>query len=78
MKSRRHDTHTKEFRKWLKEYLCLLEKAQNIQHLPDTEQQKLLRNQHPFILDELTKKGMTPVMREMLDSYLQILLKHCA
>ena len=78
MKSRRHDTQTKEFRKWLKEYLYLFEEAKDIQYLPCPEQQKLLRNQHPFILDELTKKGLSPVMREMLDSYLQILLKHCA
>lgn len=66
-----------EFKKWMKEYLYLFEEAQNIQHLPYSEQFKLLRNQHPFILDDLTKKGMPPDIRELLDNYLQILMNQC-
>ncbi len=77
MKSRRYNKRTEEFRKWMKEYLYLFEEAQDIQYLPYPEQLKLLRLQHPMILDELTKKGMSPVMREILDGYMQILLKHC-
>ena len=61
----------------MKEYLYLFEKAQDIQNLPYSEQRKLLRNQHDFILDELSKKGMPPMMREQIDIYMKILLSHC-
>ena len=61
----------------MKEYLYLFEKAQDIQNLPYSEQRKLLRNQHDFILDELEKKGMPPMMREQIDIYMKILLSHC-
>ncbi|MBE6875671.1 MAG: hypothetical protein E7496_02940 [Ruminococcus sp.] len=77
MKSNLSGKYRKEFQKWLKEYLYLFEEAQDIQYLPYPEQLKLLRNQHPFILDELEKKGMSPFMRDMLDGYMQILLKNC-
>ncbi|GEM_PF-3213146 len=67
-----------EFQKWMKKYLYLFEEAQDIQHLPYSEQLKLLRNQHSFTLDELCRQGMSPFMREYLDQYMQILLAHCA
>ncbi|MBR7085225.1 MAG: hypothetical protein IKI37_08635, partial [Oscillospiraceae bacterium] len=67
----------KEFQKWMKEYLYLFEEAQDIQYLPYSEQRKLLRNQHDFILDELSEKGMPPLMREQIDIYIKILLSHC-
>ena len=77
MKSRGYERNKKEFQKWMKEYLYLFEEAQDIQHLPYPEQRKLLRNQHDFILDELEKKGMPPMMREQIDIYMKILLSHC-
>lgn len=77
MKSRRMEQNKKEFRKWMKEYLYLFEEAQDIQHLPYPGQRKLLRNQHDFILEELSKKGMPPLMREQIDTYIKILLSHC-
>ncbi|MBR1554957.1 MAG: hypothetical protein IJ644_06130 [Oscillospiraceae bacterium] len=77
MKSNLSGKYMPEFRKWMKEYLYLFEKAQDIQYLPYPEQLKLLRNQHPLILDELEKKGMSLFMRDMLDGYMQILLSQC-
>ena len=61
MKSNLSGKYRKEFQKWLKEYLYLFEEAQDIQYLPYPEQLKLLRNQHPFILDELEKKACPPL-----------------
>ncbi len=77
MKSRWYERNKKEFQKWMKEYLYLFEEAQDIQYLPYSEQRKLLRNQHDFILDELSEKGMPPLMREQIDTYIKILLSHC-
>ena len=77
MKSRWYERNKKEFQKWMKEYLYLFEEAQDIQYLPYSEQRKLLRNQHDFILDELSEKGMPPLMREQIDIYIKILLSHC-
>ncbi|MBR4318982.1 MAG: hypothetical protein IKP69_02890 [Oscillospiraceae bacterium] len=77
MKSRWYERNKKEFQKWMKKYLYLFEEAQDIQYLPYSEQRKLLRNQHDFILDELSEKGMPPLMREQIDIYIKILLSHC-
>ena len=77
MNPRKLEKNKKEFKKWMKEYLYLFEEAQDIQYLPYPEQLKLLRNQHDFILDELEKKGMPPIMREQIDIYMKILLSHC-
>ncbi|MBR0484738.1 MAG: hypothetical protein IJJ69_08195 [Oscillospiraceae bacterium] len=77
MKSNLSGKYKNEFRKWMKEYLYLFEKAQDIQYLPYPEQLKLLRNQHPLLFDELEKKGMSPFTRDMLDGCIQILLSQC-
>ena len=66
-----------EFQKWLNEYLAIFEKNQNISALPYPEQIKLLQNRHPFIRAELIKKGMSPAMRDMLDTYVETLIKIC-